>query len=59
MRFETKWALSELGERLDPFIIEEAITSGDLTARKQARESLSELQEPQATRTLIGRLRLI
>lgn len=58
MRFETKWALTELGESLDAFLIEEAITGGDLTARRAALESMSGLQEGHATRALIAKLGL-
>ncbi len=58
MRFETKWALTELGEKLDAFLIEEAITGGDLTSRRAALESMNGLQDAHATRTLIAKLAL-
>jgi hypothetical protein len=41
LRFEVLNALRDLDERSEPFLVQEAITGGDLTARMQAIMALT------------------
>ena len=58
MNFEVQNALTTLDKRTPAFLVAEAFAHGDLTAKKQATESLKELSGVATARQLRGMLRL-